>query len=100
MALASMPGAIRLATRMISPRFCRSARTALATPGYCTFTATSRPSFSRARYTCPIDAAATASSPKSSKTSLSRSPRSSSITFRIRSNGTRGAASRSSASFA
>ena len=36
----------------------RSARIASSTPGYWTFTATSRPSCSRARCTCPIDAAA------------------------------------------
>ena len=48
-ALGSMPGAIRLARRRISPRFCMSARTAAATPGYWTLTATSRPSGSRGR---------------------------------------------------
>ena len=42
-------GVIRLSTRMIMSRFCRSARTAAATPGYWTLTATSRPSFSVAR---------------------------------------------------
>ena len=31
---------------------------ATSTPGYCTFTATARPSLVRARCTCPIDAAA------------------------------------------
>ncbi len=49
MALVSMPGAIRLARRRMRPRFCMSERTAAATPGYCTLTATSRPSVSRAR---------------------------------------------------
>ncbi len=43
-AFASMPGATRFISRMIIPRFCMSARTAPATPGYWTFTATSRPS--------------------------------------------------------
>ena len=56
-----MPGAIIFATRRISPRFCRSARTARAMPGYWTLTATRRPSCSRARYTWPIEAAANAS---------------------------------------
>ncbi len=44
-ALTSMPGVIRLSSRMIMSRFCMSARTAPATPGYWTLTATSRPSF-------------------------------------------------------
>ena len=43
----SSPGAIRAKSRMIMPRFLRSARTASATPGYWTLTATSRPSCER-----------------------------------------------------
>ena len=78
--------------------FCMSERTAAATPGYWTLTATSRPSCSRARYTCPIDAAATGSSSNSAKTSLIGSPSSSSITLRISLKETFGAASRSAAS--
>ena len=39
-----MPGVMRLSSRMIMSRFCMSARTAPATPGYWTLTATSRPS--------------------------------------------------------
>ena len=46
-AFTSMPGATRFIKRMIIPRFCMSARTAPATPGYWTFTATSRPSSRR-----------------------------------------------------
>ena len=46
-----------------------SARTAAATPGYWTLTATSRPSCSVARYTCPIEAAAIGSSSKDANTS-------------------------------
>ena len=48
-ALTSSPGAIRFMSRRIIPRFCMSARTAAATPGYWTLTATSRPSWSVAR---------------------------------------------------
>ena len=48
-AFASSPGVIRLSSRMIMSRFCMSARTAAATPGYWTLTATSRPSRSVAR---------------------------------------------------
>ena len=48
-ALTSSPGAIRFSSRRIIPRFCMSARTAWATPGYWTLTATSRPSCRRAR---------------------------------------------------
>ncbi len=39
--LTSRPGAIRFISRRIIPRFCMSARTAAATPGYWTLTATS-----------------------------------------------------------
>ncbi len=75
-----------------------SARTAAATPGYWTLTATSRPSSSTARYTCPIDAAAIGSVSNSSNTSDSESPSSDSITLRICPNVTVGAASRSAPS--
>ena len=61
---------------------CRT-RTAAATPGYWTLTATSRPSCSRARYTCPIEAAAIGSSSNSANTSFSGSSSSSSITLRM-----------------
>ena len=50
--------------------FCMSAWMASAMPGYCTLTATIRPSSSRARWTWPIDAAAIGSGSKSAKTSL------------------------------
>ena len=75
-----------------------SARTAPATPGYCTFTATSRPSCSCARYTWPMDAAAIGSSSKAAKTSSSGSSNSCSMTLRMSSKRTLGAASRSSPS--
>ena len=99
-AFGSRPGAIERMSRRIIPMFCMSARTALATPGYCTFTATSRPSSSRARYTWPIDAAAIGSESKDSKTLSSLSSYSCSSTLRMSLNPTFGAASRSSASFA
>ena len=70
--------------RMIRPAFCMSARIASATPGYCTLTATSRPSGSAARWTWPIDAAAAASLSKrsnSSSTGSSHSSRSTRSTF-------------------
>ena len=60
-----------------------SARIASAIPGYCTLTATARPSWSVARWTCPIDAAATGCSSNSANVSPSFSPSSSSITLRI-----------------
>ena len=75
-----------------------SARTAAATPGYCTLTATRRPSASLARYTCPIEAAAIGSSSNSANTSLIGSSSSSSITLRMSQKVTVGAASRSAAS--
>src|SRR6266566_513966 len=89
---------MRLSRRRIMSRFCRSARTAEATPGYWTLTATSRPSLSVPRYTWPIDAAAIGSSSKASKSSSIGSSRSSSITRRICLKETVGAASRSLAS--
>ena len=76
-----------------------SARTAAATPGYWTFTATSRPpSRSRARYTCPIEAAAIGSLVEGLEHRGDPLPRSRSITLRICLNDTVGAASRSFAS--
>ena len=49
-------------------RRCRGRRLiASSTPGYCTFTATSRPSRSTARWTWPIDAAATGTGSQSRK---------------------------------
>ena len=84
---------------MIMSTFCRSARTAAATPGYWTLTATSLPSSrSAARYTWPIEAAAIGSSSKDSKIAEIGSSRSSSITRRICLKATVGAASRSFAS--
>ena len=41
--LTSRPGAIRFISRRMIPRFCMSARTAAATPGYWTLTATIAP---------------------------------------------------------
>src|SRR3954447_13984823 len=96
----SSPGATDFISRRIIPRFCMSARTASATPGYCTFTATVRPSSRRALYTCPIDAAAIGTGSKVSKTSSSFSPYSRSMTRFMSLTETFGAASRSSASLA
>jgi hypothetical protein len=82
-----------------------SARTASATRGYWTLTATSRPANpfgvgagSRARYTWPIEAAAIGSSWKSSNTSSSGSSSSDSMTLRMSLKRTLGAASRSAPS--
>ena len=61
----------------------RSVSTASAMPGYCTLTATSRPSCVLARWTWPIDAAAKASSENSAKWSATFPPRSCSTTLRI-----------------
>src|SRR5918912_1208984 len=99
-AFGSSPGAIDFISRRIMPRFCMSARTAAFTPGYCTLTATSRPSSRRARYTWPIEAAAIGTGSKVSKTSSSFSPYSCSMTFFMSLKETFGAASRSSASLA
>ena len=58
---------------MISPRFCRSERTACATPGYWTFTATSRPSCRRGAVDLADRRRGHASSSNSAKTSSSGS---------------------------
>src|SRR3954468_14301408 len=81
---------------MSRPRLRRSASTASATPGYCTLTATSRPSRVTARWTWPIEAAASGSGSMVAKAS----PTSASMSLRSFANGTLGAASRSSASLA
>ena len=95
---ASRPGANALAIRRISPAFCMSDAIARATPGYCTFTATRRPSGITARCTWPIDAAAAASCSTSSNSSSTGSASSSSITARTFSQGIGGAVERSEAS--
>ena len=51
-----------------------------AIPGYCTLTATARPSWVMARCTCPIDAAAIGSGSQVAKTSPGGAPSSSVIT--------------------
>ena len=53
-----VPGTSATSARKSRSLVVRSARIASSTPGYCTFTATSRPSCVRARCTWPIDAAA------------------------------------------
>ena len=79
--------------------FWRSASSASATPGYWIFTATARPFVSVPRCTCPIDAAANASSSISENSSSSGSPSySSSSTLRTFSHGIGGAEVRSFAS--
>ncbi len=76
-----------------------SAAIAAATPGYCTLTATRRPSGSAARWTCPIEAAAAASWSKSAKSSSTGSSHSSSSTERTFFHGIGGAVERSVASW-
>ena len=51
------------------------------TPGYCTFTATARPSWVMARCTCPIDAAAIGFGSHSANTTSGASPSSSRTTW-------------------
>ncbi len=72
--------------------------TASATPGYWTLTATARPSRVTARWTCPIEAAANASSSNSANTEAGFSPSSSRSSFSSRLNGSGGTSSRSLAS--
>ena len=67
-ALTSRPGASRRTSGKSMFMLRRSVSTASATPGYWTLTATSRPSCVRARWTWPIDAAATGSRLNSAKT--------------------------------
>ena len=78
--LGSRPGATDFISRRIIPRFCRSERTAAATPGYCTLTATSLALVARA-----VDLADRGGGDrhgsKDSKTSSSVSPYSCSRTF-------------------
>ena len=57
---------------------------ARSTPGYCTLTATIRPSGMTARCTCPIDAAATGSGLQSRKSFSGSAPSSSRTTFSAR----------------
>ncbi len=70
----SSPGIREPIVRANRPSCRRSARRASAAPGYCSLTATSRPSFSRPRCTWPIDAAAAGTSPNSSNRSRQRLP--------------------------
>src|SRR6478735_6483032 len=74
-----MPGAIGPIVRARRASWRRSLRRASPAPGYCTLTATSRPSDQRPRWTWPIEAAAVG--PPSSQTSSSRqwAPRSAAI---------------------
>ena len=62
------------------PALSRSALIASPTPGYCTFTATARPSLVMARCTWPIDAAAIGFGSHVSKTSSGEPPSSSRTT--------------------
>src|SRR3954454_77610 len=96
-ALTSRPGAERRMSgkRMFMLR--RSVSTPSATPGYWTLTATSRPARVVARWTWPIDAAATGSAEKAAKWSLRRPPRSCSTTRRTALGSAGGTASRSAA---
>ena len=58
----------------------RSAAIISAMPGYCTFTATARPSLVMARCTCPIDAAAIGSGSQRANSCSGGSPSSASMT--------------------
>ncbi len=62
----------------------RSSRMAVPTPGYWTLTATTRPSAITARWTCPIDAAATGSGSQSRNSSSGGAPSSSHTTWSAR----------------
>ena len=73
----SMPPKVR-ATRLICRRSPISASPA---PGYCTFTATSRPSDQRPRCTCPMEAAAAGSSSNSTSLERQRVPSSEASTW-------------------
>ena len=58
----SRPGIQPAATRPTRATWVKSEISASPAPGYCTLTATSRPSFHTARCTCPIEAAAAGAS--------------------------------------
>ena len=77
--------------------FWRSARIASPTPGYCTFTTTSRPSERWAAWTWPIDAAAIGRSPIQAKISSTGRPTSRSRTACTVSKGMGGASACSAA---
>ncbi|CAB5045677.1 unannotated protein [freshwater metagenome] len=76
-----MPGKKPAKSRPNRESCCRSANKAPAAPGYCTFTATSRPSCQTARCTWPIEAAAAGSSSKDVKRSRQFSPNDSRSTW-------------------
>ena len=68
----SKPGNSSPRARNTTSVLTRSARIASSTPGYCTFTATSRPPRVTARCTCPIDAAAIGTGSHSREDALGR----------------------------
>jgi hypothetical protein len=73
----SNPGNVSRSIRYIRSTLSMSARIDSATPGYCTFTTTSRPSCVRAACTWPIDAAASGSGSNDANARSGGSPRSS-----------------------
>jgi len=80
-ALVSSPGASLRSSGNSRRRLRRSLSTASAMPGYWILTATSTPSLVRARWTWPIDAAASASRSMSASTRPTGSPHSEAINF-------------------
>ena len=76
----SSPGIQLAATRATRDTWLRSLISAWPAPGYCTLTATSRPSFQTARCTWPIDAAAAGLSSNERNFCLQRGPSSATST--------------------
>ena len=89
----SSPGIQPAATRATRDTWLRSLISAGPAPGYCTLTATSRPSFQTARCTWPIDAAAAGKSSNDWNRCRHRGPRSSASTLCTVAAGIGGAAS-------
>ena len=91
--LMSRPGIQPAATRATRATWLRSLSRAGPAPGYCTLTATSRPSFQTARCTWPIEAAAAGKSSNERNRWRHRGPRSSASTWCTVAAGIGGAAS-------
>ena len=89
----SMPGTHEPNSLPIRVIWLRSLMNALSAPGYCTFTATTRPSCQTALCTWPIDAAAAGMSSNSANRARQSSPSSSRRIAWIDSAGSGGAAS-------
>ena len=91
--LMSRPGIQPAETRATRETWLRSLTRALPAPGYCTLTATSRPSCQTARCTWPIEAAAAGVSSKDVNWCRQRGPSSSASTLCTTEDGIGGAAS-------